>query len=37
MPIIELSAIEDDKPELVLGLVAAVGTPLRNICRIIGD
>ncbi len=37
MPIIELSTIEDDKPELIFGLVAAVGTPLRNVCRIIKD
>ena len=37
MPIIDPNSIEVDKPELIFGIVSAVGTPLRNICRVITE
>jgi deoxycytidylate deaminase len=37
MPIIDPNLIEVDKPELIFGIVSAVGTPLRNVCRIITE
>ena len=37
MPIFSVERIDEKKPELFIGLVAAVGTPLGNICRKITD
>jgi hypothetical protein len=37
MPILDMNSIEIEKPELIFGLVAAVGTPLDNLSRIIID